>query len=466
MATIICKRNKFNVVYSYYDEAGKRHQKWEAFSTMPEAKQRKSEIEYKQQLGSFTIPTCNTLNELLKEYVSLYGKTKWAINGYSSNTGLIRHYIAPKLGELRLKEITPRVLEMFYQGLLKTPAVPLMTDNKYRHTGKFVQPPTIRKIHNLLHSAFNQAEKWELIEKNPAEFAPLPKYEMKERDIWDSQTLFHAIDCCEDERLKLCLNLAFSCSLRIGELLGLTWDCVDISEESIAAGKAHIVVNKQLQRVNKRSMEATDSKDVLTTFPEIGLQNKTVLILKKPKTRASIRKIFLPKTVAENLTKWKMEQDLLIEQLGAEYHDYNLVIAGSRGQPVESNIIRKSMRQLIEANELPQVCFHSLRHSSITYKLKLNGGDIKAVQGDSGHAQATMVTDQYSHILDESRRNNAQLFEQAFYAGKGVKIVPEAQDKAVEEQVQQAGLNSEVLLKIFSNPDMVAMLKMLAKTLG
>ena len=170
--------------------------------------------------------------------------------------------------------------------------------------------------------------------------------------------------------------------------------------------------------------------------------------------------------LAENLTKWKMEQDLLIEQLGAEYHDYNLVIAGSRGQPVESNIIRKSMRQLIEANELPQVCFHSLRHSSITYKLKLNGGDIKAVQGDSGHAQATMVTDQYSHILDESRRNNAQLFEQAFYGGKGVKIEQKQQDKAVEEQAQQAGLNSEVLLKIFSNPDMVAMLKMLAKTLG
>ena len=61
-----------------------------------------------------------------------------------SNTGLIRHYIAPKLGELRLKEITPRVLEMFYQGLLKTPAVPLMTDKKYRQTGKFVQPPTAR----------------------------------------------------------------------------------------------------------------------------------------------------------------------------------------------------------------------------------------------------------------------------------------------------------------------------------
>lgn len=44
-----------------------------------------------------------------------------------------------------------------------------------------------------------------------------------------------------------------------------------------------------------------------------------------------------------------------------------------------------------------KVVFHSLCHSSITYKLKLNGGDVKAVQGDSGHSQTSMVTDVYSH---------------------------------------------------------------------
>ena len=92
-----------------------------------------------------------------------------------SNTGLIRHYIAPKLGELRLKEITPRVLEMFYQGLLKTPAVPLMTDKKYRQTGKFVQPPTIRKIHNLLHSAFKQAQKMRTHRKEPCRVCNPPE---------------------------------------------------------------------------------------------------------------------------------------------------------------------------------------------------------------------------------------------------------------------------------------------------
>ena len=51
--------------------------------------------------------------------------------------------------------------------------------------------------------------------------------------------------------------------------------------------------------------------------------------------------------------------------------------------------------------------FHSLRHTSVTYKLKLNGGDIKAVHGDSGHAQADMVTEVYGHILDEDRKKNA-----------------------------------------------------------
>ena len=44
-------------------------------------------------------------------------------------------------------------------------------------------------------------------------------------------------------------------------------------------------------------------------------------------------------------------------------------------------------------------------------KLKLSGGDIKAVQGDSGHAQADMVTEVYGHILDENRKKNAQLIK-------------------------------------------------------
>ena len=129
-------------------------------------------------------------------------------------------------------------------------------------------------------------------------------------------------------------------------------------------------------------------------------------------------RVYLPRTVAEMLIDWKKGQELAMEELGDEYHDYQLVMAGPFGFPMEHGRINELFNQLIREHNLPKVVFHSLRHSSITYKLKLNGGDVKSVQGDSGHAQAKMVTDQYSHILDEDRKNNAQIFEDVFYQKK------------------------------------------------
>ena len=111
MASIIPRKNRFCVVYSYTDASGKKHQKWETCSTLEDAKKRKTEIEYKQITSSFTIPECTTLSELLDKYVELYGKTKWSISMYTSNMGLIRNYIKPQIGNLKLSEITSRTLE-------------------------------------------------------------------------------------------------------------------------------------------------------------------------------------------------------------------------------------------------------------------------------------------------------------------------------------------------------------------
>ena len=122
--------------------------------------------------------------------------------------------------------------------------------------------------------------------------------------------------------------------------------------------------------------------------------------------------------------------------------------------------INRAFNKLIEEKGLPKVVFHSLRHSSITYKLKLNGGDMKSVQGDSGHAQVKMVADVYSHIIDDDRRLNAERMEAAFYSGR----------QATPEPVQPAATESsaddkELLLKLLQNPEMAALLKSLAKTL-
>ena len=153
------------------------------------------------------------------------------------------------------------------------------------------------------------------------------------------------------------------------------------------------------------------------------MPSSTVIVLKTPKTESSVRKVWMPKTVAYILREWKASQDKQKEFLGSEYLDYNLVVALANGRPCEDRIILKSFEKLREKAGLPKVVFHSLRHSSTTYKLKLNHGDLKAIQGDTGHAQIDMITSVYAHILDEDRKINAQKFESAFYANPNLRSV-------------------------------------------
>ena len=150
---------------------------------------------------------------------------------------------------------------------------------------------------------------------------------------------------------------------------------------------------------------------------------------------------------------------------GSEYQDFNLVMATTFGHPTDGAAIRNDLKKLIREYDLPPVVFHSLRHTSVTYKLKLNGGDIKAVQGDSGHAQVNMVTDVYSHILDDDRKKNAELFEDVFYGKK--EADPQMHRKKSENTLKVPdGVDAELLAKVLSNPEMAALLASLAKTLN
>ena len=144
-------------------------------------------------------------------------------------------------------------------------------------------------------------------------------------------------------------------------------------------------------------------------------------------------------------------------------------MATTYGLPIGDSYLRGKMQKVIDEQGLPDVVFHSLRHTSITYKLKLSGGDIKSVQGDSGHAQADMVTEVYSHILDEDRRKNAQLIEDAFYNKKNINPVMKEQmegDKGNENKVTiPEGMDANLLIKVLGNPEMAALITSLAKTM-
>ena len=194
-----------------------------------------------------------------------------------------------------------------------------------------------------------------------------------------------------------------------------------------------IVVAYESRLSTVRQTEETNRQLIYYIFTPLMPNTSTRIILKKPKTDSSIRKVWLPKTLAYILREWKKSQDELKGFLGDEYQDFDLVVALPNGRPCEDRIILKEFAKLREDAGLPKVVFHSLRHSSTTYKLKLNHGDLKATQGDTGHAEIDMITSIYAHILDEDRKVNAQKFETAFYAKPDLRNVRPPEEPAKSE---------------------------------
>lgn len=413
MATINKRNGKYCVIYYYVDTKGKKRQKWETFDSISEAKARKSIVEAEKTKGSFIPPNTDTVESFLDTFIELYGYQNWSVSTLTRNRSTIKYYILPYIGKKKLQDIKPIVIEKYYRDLKEQRVIRPMRSNTDGKVTSYI----LKSVHKLLSCAFGCAEKWELIASNPFKKVTPPKHEYAKKEIWTSEMISRALEVCEDPKVSLAIQLSFACSLRIGEVLGLQWKNVFISDEDIEKDNAHIVVEQQLQRLSKKGIDELNVQDILYTFPSAtdNGSNTTVLVLRKPKTQSSIRTIWLPNTLVQFLREWKEQQNEYKEFFQDEYHDYDMVLCFEDGRPVEHNIIRKGLAKLSEKAGLPPVVFHSLRHSSTTYKLKLNHGDIKATQGDTGHAQADMVTDLYSHILDEDRKINAQKFDESFY---------------------------------------------------
>jgi integrase len=435
MASIVKRKRKYSVVYSYLDEAGEKKQKWESFGSHKEALKRKNEVEFQQQSDTFKPPTNITVRDLLYDFMQLYGKNNWALSTFTSNKSLIDNYINPIIGDVVVTKLTARAVEEYYHGLKSTPAV-IRHGHKHRNN---VSASTIHEINKILRCAFNQALKWELVDKNPVAHATTPKKQSKKRDIWTLDSIKKALQSCDDTKLALSLQLAFVCTLRVGEITGLQWDCVDISDAAIKADNASIYIQQELTRVSLEAMKALENKDIKFVFPTLRPSCVTRLVLKTPKTESSVRRIYIPKTLAYILRRWKDEQAELKEALGDDFHDFNLVVTHSNGRPVEHRLIIKALQELADREGLPRVVFHSLRHSSATYKLKLTNGSMKDLQAEGGWSTIEMIAKVYAHSIEEDRKGIAHKFDDAFYGGAGF----EAQGKNPREKKESPSATAQ-----------------------
>lgn len=413
----------YNVIYHIYEKVEvdgelvtKRKPVWITGLSYKDAKEQKLRIEQEQQGGILANPTNLSIGDYMLQWLEYYKKLGNAVSTGGLVDYCVNQYIIHDMGDRKLQKLTSKEFEEYFLSLRSRRQI----QNKYRYFDwneediPLLSSTTIRHIYTYFNMALDKAVESKLIPKNPVLIPPPPKADT-ETEAWDEETLYMALTEIKDPLLHLCLHLGFVCSSRAGEIGGLTWDMLDWDESSV-------VIDKVIQHLKKTDLAEATCEPPILVFPNkistrAAAKVKSCLVLKRPKTKKSRRVIYLTHQLMDELKRRKQLVDKRKVVLGENYQDYNLVICLEDGTPIEPKLIAKWFKKFIDRNHeiYPKVKLHSLRNTSTTYKLVVSKGDIKSVQGDTGHATAKMVTDTYAKIQDKSRKKMAKAIEQSFY---------------------------------------------------
>ena len=418
MASIMKRGNTYSVRYNYKDHAGKPCKGWETFKTKAEAQERKITVEKELLDGTFLVPDTMTVEEMLYKWIPIQSsKHKWSPKTYTQSVAMVQNLIVPYIGKWKVQDLRTYDIEQFYATLSQTPCGQYVHGEKRELTEnqkkRLLSSTSIHEVHTLLKTAFSYAVDWDLIHKSPTP-REAPKINTEERTIWDERTMLAALQTIENPALHLAVHMSMILSLREGEILGLQPGDLDFDA---ADGRGTITVGRSLQRTEKAALEKTDPNQIYHIFPDQREGSSSALVLKKPKTKKSSRTLYLTKPLKEELLAWleKLRQDELA--MDGRYRNCGQLFRLPNGMPVAPEALSKWYRTWrAEHPEFEKIVFHGLRHSSATYQLIESGGNIKAVQGNTGHATTGILMDTYAHTQDKPRLELAEKLEADFYS--------------------------------------------------
>ena len=418
MASIMKRGNTYSVRYNYKDHAGKPCKGWETFKTKAEAQERKITVEKELLDGTFLVPDAMTVEEMLYKWIPIQSsKHKWSPKTYTQSVAMVQNLIVPYIGKRKVQDLRTYDIEQFYATLSQTPCGQYVHGEKQELTEnqkkRLLSSTSIHEVHTLLKTAFSYAVDWDLIHKSPTP-REAPKVNTEERTIWDERTMLAALQTIENPALHLAVHMSMILSLREGEILGLQPGDLDFDA---ADGRGTITVGRSLQRTEKAALEKTDPNQIYHIFPDQREGSSSALVLKKPKTKKSSRTLYLTRPLKEELLAWleKLRQDELA--MDGRYRNCGQLFRLPNGMPVAPEALSKWYRTWrAEHPEFEKIVFHGLRHSSATYQLIESGGNIKAVQGNTGHATTGILMDTYAHTQDKPRLELAEKLEADFYS--------------------------------------------------
>lgn len=275
---------------------------------------------------------------------------------YRSN---IRRQIKPALGAVRLSDLRPHDVQRFVNGLDE------------------LSPASIRLAYKVLHMALEKAVQQEFIPRNPASNCVLPKVEQEEICPLTDEQVTALLQAAKGSPLEQLITVALFTGLRLSELLGLTWDSVNLA-------KGSITVNKQLSDPHLR---------------EYGF----FISPKNGKTR-----ILTPAVSVINALKAQRHRQLEMRLKAGQIWDnpHELVFTLADGSSVDQWRVHRDFRELLTAAGIENARFHDLRHTYAVNAIRA-GDDIKTIQGNLGHSSAAFTLDRYGHFTERMKQDSA-----------------------------------------------------------
>lgn len=304
------------------------------------------------------------LDTWLKTY-ALYSVKSYTYDAYERSCNI---HIKPALGRIRLSALTAPQIQQFYNSLI---------------TEKELSPKTVKNIHGVLHRALGQAVKLGLLRSNPTNVCDLPKAHRKEIKPMEQAEISRFLQAIQGTKYGLVYQITLFTGLREGEVLGLTWDCIDFQHNAI-------YINKQLQKTKKVG-------GTYCLAPTKNNRSRTILAA--PSVMALFR-------------KQKSQQAQMRLLAGEAWNNsWDLVFTNELGGHLSHFTVYIHFKRIVRELGMPEERFHDLRHSFAVASIE-SGDDIKTVQSNLGHATASFTLDVYGHVSQKMRQQSADRMEE------------------------------------------------------
>jgi integrase len=352
-------------------QTGQRRQKWYTHKTRAEADRHLTHIKAAMAGGTYKPPTTFTVAEYLTQWLRDAVEPRVGAVTLRDYRAIVQTHLLPAFGRDLLAAVSPDAIDAY---LAEKQRAGLAASTRHKH-------------YRVVSAAFAQAVRWGLLTRNPATMATPPRVVARDFTPWDEEEVRMFLgEARRTSRHHTLYLTALGTGLRMGELLGLRWQDLDLP-------LARLTVSQAFYRLGR----------------------DPAAWMKTPKTRASRRTVALPAAVVEALRAHQQAQEEITRLLGADYQNQGLVFCQPTGKPLHAhNLSQKDFQRIIRRAGLRRIRFHDLRHCHASH-LARAGVSVKVAQERLGHASPMMTLRVYTHTLtgeheDAARRIGERLF--------------------------------------------------------